>query len=64
MPSVASSSSSTRPTHFLSRPGKQARTDEEARRWRACLTVIEEDEPEDVAVYCPTCAKGDFEVDE
>jgi ribosomal protein L44E len=36
--------------------GKQARTEEEARRWRAYLTVAEEDEPEEVVVYCPNCA--------
>jgi hypothetical protein len=36
--------------------GKQARTEEEARRWRAYLTVIEEGELEDVVVYSPDCA--------
>src|SRR5512132_1688816 len=30
----------------------------------AYLTVIEEDEPEEVAVYCPTCAKREFEGDD
>ena len=35
-----------------------------ARRWRAYLTVVDKDEPEEVAVYCPTCAKREFEVDE
>jgi hypothetical protein len=41
--------------------GKQARTEEEARGWRAYLTVVEEDEPEEVAVYCPDCARREFE---
>jgi len=44
--------------------GKQARTEEEARRWRAYLTVAEEDEPEEVVVYCPDCAKREFEDDD
>jgi hypothetical protein len=30
----------------------------EARRWRAYLTVVGEDEPEEVAVDCPECAKA------
>jgi hypothetical protein len=38
-----------------------ARTEEEALRWRAYLTVVEEDEPEEVAVYCPDCARREFE---
>jgi hypothetical protein len=29
---------------------QQAQTDKEARRWRAYLTVIEEEEPEEVVV--------------
>jgi hypothetical protein len=29
------------------------RSEEEARRWRAYLTVIEEDEPEEVVVLLP-----------
>jgi ribosomal protein L44E len=41
--------------------GKQARTEKEARRWRAYLTVVDEDEPEEVVVYCPDCAKREFE---
>jgi hypothetical protein len=44
--------------------GKEARTEEEARRWRAYLTVVEEDEPEGVAIYCPGCAKREFEADD
>jgi ribosomal protein L44E len=44
--------------------GKQATTEEEARRWRASLTVIEEAEPEEVVVYCPDCAKREFTPDE
>jgi hypothetical protein len=40
--------------------GKEPRSEEEARRWRAFLTVIEEDEPEEVVVYCPDCAKREF----
>jgi Zn finger protein HypA/HybF involved in hydrogenase expression len=44
--------------------GKQARTEEEARRWRAYLAVVEEDEPEDVVVYCPDCAKREFGLDD
>jgi ribosomal protein L44E len=44
--------------------GKEARTVEEARRWRAFLTVIEEGEPEEVVVYCPECAKWEFERDD
>jgi hypothetical protein len=43
---------------------KPARTEEEALRWRACLTVVEEDEREEVVVYCPTCAKREFEGDD
>jgi hypothetical protein len=43
---------------------KQARTEEKARRWRAYLTVVEEDEPEEVAAYCPDCARREFEVDD
>jgi hypothetical protein len=34
------------------------------RRWRAYLTVVEEDEPEGVAIYCPGCAKREFEADD
>jgi endogenous inhibitor of DNA gyrase (YacG/DUF329 family) len=37
--------------------GKQAQTEEEARRWRAYLIVIAEEEPEEVIVSCPDCAK-------
>jgi hypothetical protein len=44
--------------------GKRATTEEEARRWRAYLTFIEEGEPEEVAVYCADCAKQEFEADE
>jgi hypothetical protein len=40
---------------------KPARTEEEPRRWRAYLTVGEEDEPEKVIVYCPDCAKRKFD---
>jgi hypothetical protein len=40
---------------------KPARTEEEPRRWRAYLTVGEEDEPEEVVVYCPDCAEREFE---
>lgn len=43
---------------------KQARTEEEARRWRASLTVIEEGELEEVVVYCPDCAKREFGLDD
>jgi Zn finger protein HypA/HybF involved in hydrogenase expression len=34
------------------------------RGWRAYLTVIAEEEPEEVVVYCPDCAKRKFEVDD
>jgi Zn finger protein HypA/HybF involved in hydrogenase expression len=44
--------------------GKETRSEEEARRWRAYLTVIEEREPEEVVVYCPDCAKHEVEVDD
>jgi len=40
--------------------GKQARTEEEASRWRAYLTVVDEDEPAEVVVYCPDCARREF----
>jgi hypothetical protein len=43
---------------------KPAKTEEEAHRWRAYLTVVEEDEPEEVVVYCPDCAKREFEIDD
>jgi ribosomal protein L44E len=43
--------------------GKQRQTDKEARRWRTYLTVIEEEEPEEVVVYCPDCAQREFERD-
>lgn len=39
-------------------------TEEEARRWRAFLTVIEEGEAEEVVFYCPDCAKREFEDDD
>jgi hypothetical protein len=42
---------------------KPAKSDEEARRWRAYLTVIKEGEPEEVVVYCPDCAERQFERD-
>jgi len=42
--------------------GKEPRSEEKARRWRAYLTVIEEEEPEEAVVYCPDCAKREFEV--
>jgi hypothetical protein len=38
--------------------GKEARTEEEARGWRAVLTVIEEGEPEEVVVYCQAGVRG------
>jgi hypothetical protein len=38
---------------------KEAKTEEEARRWRAYLTVVEEDEPV-FALYCPDRAKREF----
>ena len=44
--------------------GKEARTEEEAHDWRAYLTVGEEDEPEEVVVYCPECAKREFGLDD
>jgi ribosomal protein L44E len=44
--------------------GKEPRSGEEARSWRAYLTVLEEGEPEEVVVYCPDCAKRTFEVNE
>jgi hypothetical protein len=37
------------------------RSEEEPRRWVGILTVVEEGEPEEVAVYCPDCAKREFE---
>jgi hypothetical protein len=43
---------------------KSARTEEEARRWRAYLTLVEEEVPEEVVVYSPNCAKREFEVDD
>jgi hypothetical protein len=45
-------------------PAKPARTEEEALRWRAYLTVVEEDEREEVVVYCPDCAKREFGLDD
>jgi hypothetical protein len=48
----------------LSASGAQREADEdggEPRRWRAYLTVGEEDEPEEVVVYCPDCAEREFE---
>jgi DNA-directed RNA polymerase subunit N (RpoN/RPB10) len=33
---------------------------EESHDWRAYLTVVDEDEPEEVVVYCPDCAKREF----
>jgi hypothetical protein len=49
----------TTPAIGLREPSaKPARTEEEARRWRAYLTVVGEDEPEEVAVDCPECAKA------
>jgi len=44
--------------------GEEARTEEEARRWRAILAVVEEGEAEEVVVYCPDCAKREFEGDD
>jgi endogenous inhibitor of DNA gyrase (YacG/DUF329 family) len=44
--------------------GKEAKTEEEARLWPAYLTVVEEGEPEEVVVYCPDCAKREFEGDD
>lgn len=47
--------------------GKEANREEEeeeARRWRAYLTVVEEHEPEEVVVYCPTCPKREFELND
>jgi hypothetical protein len=43
---------------------REARSEEEGRSWRAYLTVLDEDEPEEVVVYCPDCAKREFEDDE
>jgi Zn finger protein HypA/HybF involved in hydrogenase expression len=43
---------------------REARSEEEASRWRAYLTVVEEGEAEEVVVYCPDCAKREFEVDD
>jgi hypothetical protein len=40
--------------------GKEPRSEEEARRWRAYLTVDEEYEPEEVAIHCPTAPSGRF----
>ena len=37
---------------------KSARTEEVALRWRGYLTDVGEDEPEEVAVDCPECAKA------
>jgi hypothetical protein len=44
--------------------GKQARTEEEARRWRTYRTVVDEDEPEEVVVYRPDCDEREFELDD
>ena len=42
--------------------GRQPATEEEALRWRAYLTAaLDEGEPNEVAVYCPECAKQEFE---
>src|SRR5512132_743652 len=35
-----------------------ARTEKEARRWRAYLIVVDEGEPEEVVVYCPAAPSG------
>lgn len=45
--------------------GKNAKTEEEVRRWRAYLTVVEgsdleQDAGEEVAVYCQACAEREF----
>jgi hypothetical protein len=34
--------------------GRRATTDEEARRWRAYLTVVDDGDSEEVVVYAPT----------
>jgi hypothetical protein len=39
---------------------KQTTSKEEALRWRAYLTVVEEGNSPEVAVYCPDCAKREF----
>jgi hypothetical protein len=44
--------------------GKEPRTEEEALRWRAYLTLIEEGELEEVVVYCSDCAKREFETND
>jgi hypothetical protein len=44
--------------------GKEPRSEEEAHRWRAYLTVIEEGDPEEVIVYCPGCVKRELEAGE
>jgi hypothetical protein len=41
---------------------REARS-KETRHWRAFLTVVEENEPAEVVVYCPDCAKREFEED-
>jgi hypothetical protein len=41
--------------------GKQARTEKEARRWLAYLTVVDEDEPAEVVGYRPDRAKRESE---
>jgi hypothetical protein len=38
---------------------REARS-KETRSWRAYLTVIGENEPAEVVVYCPDCAKREF----
>jgi hypothetical protein len=50
--------------HEPSAAGEDGGGGEEARCWRAYLTVIEEEEPEEVVVYCPDCAQREFEADD
>lgn len=37
---------------------------EEARQWRAYVTVVEERAPAEVVVYCPDCARREFGEDD
>jgi hypothetical protein len=41
--------------------GEEARTGEEARGWRTFMIVVAEGQPAERVVYCPDCAKREFE---
>ena len=40
--------------------GREARKDEESKGWRAFLAGDPQDDPPEVAVFCPECAEREF----